>query len=198
MTEETERFIKLAKENRRKFLEGKRQEFESTNEPKKRAKIVIELLKLEPSHLDERWIYSEIIKWMRDKNSVYYLKKAFIYETGRDRMTEIERARIANDFFTYDDVLRISSEEAKSIDASIWVLSDRNSDSEIDAYTKIKKRYYRHLKRSKWARLPIPYWGLDIFEEKRNGKTVIIARLFDMKIGIGENRGFESVTLIIG
>ncbi len=222
MTPEAERFIELAKTNRRKFLEPYKRALEPTEENIKRAvaphwksirnleasarkrrmqelffqykgEIIIYLLKLEPSHLQEPWISEVVVKWMREVKYVECLKMAFIEQNGRDRPTPNEYIQDVKDFFLRDKIRRIRKEKSIGKDQAFKILAesqieDPNSlypgvNAQDGGYKKIQKRYYDSQKNRKSIdELPYPYWGYDVREHQGN---VVLFMVGAMSIGDG-------------
>ncbi|MEN6486350.1 MAG: hypothetical protein ABFD98_15855 [Syntrophobacteraceae bacterium] len=173
MNEQAERFIALAKENRNKFLEPFKLRFLSIGDEKERSRIIIDLLKLEPTHLQEDWICAEIIKWMRDIVCLDYLKDAFISQRERDRKTSNERIHEAKDFFLRDKIRIIRKENSVGNDTAFKILADSQMNnpnriypgarSQDGGYKIIQKRFYKSRNESKDIDvLPYPYWGYDV------------------------------------
>ena len=177
-------FLDEAKANRDRFLRSHRTRFEKTGDPK----IIVKLIKLEPSHLNEEWIRKEFIQWIR-RGEIDLLNAAVIEQTGRTRPTEQQRKKMIEDHFLYLEIERIRARliaKQKKIDpntkrqfigAAIRKLGEYTSENApIEAESVIKNRYHNHKKvlkrREKNRELPFPFYGHDL--EERNGKVVLI------------------------
>ncbi len=158
-------FIADAKRNRDAFLRPYRDAFDKGTE-KERAKIVIQLIQMEPSHHEEPWISGEITRWLSRQNDtdIENLKSAFVNRGKRDHVR-------AKDAKWFSLVQRADAAIAKAKTSKYRVFQkmathegvDRWTGSEDDAEMQIRARYYDHKKRHA-RRLPFPYWGRDIIE----------------------------------
>jgi hypothetical protein len=173
-----QKFVKEARENRRKFLEPHKAEFARTRDPK----IIIDLIKLEPTHLEEPWIVQEVIRWLLDEDSKDLIEAAFIRQTERQRPT----AKGRKDYFLVKKIDRIIREEGVSVREACKRLADMQpAEEEVDekdprrAFPMWKKvghdlegvirDKYRRLKKAEAGHdspLPRPYYGIDCWLPK--------------------------------
>jgi hypothetical protein len=199
---------KESKVNRKKFLQpykekfkniesrGKlpyKEKFEDTESKKKflkqlkkeKAEIIIELIKLEPSHLAESWILWEIIDWMKNYDCIDYLEEAFISQTGRDRKTPDKQDQVYFDFFLIQSVDDIIKKDGCTVKEACEELAQKQDSDPVGYLPKwdlendyhnlaetIRQRYYstdrnKYLKfcneRDKKRELmPYPYYGRDV------------------------------------
>ena len=124
-----QKLLAKAKANRDSFLAPYKEDFDSltlemqqTEDEntkrklfKKRAKIIIDLIKVEPSHKDEPWIAEELTEWLRRHDCLDFTEEAFMAQKGRRRPTEEQRKQWARDFFLVEEVHKIIA-EAKAQD----------------------------------------------------------------------------------
>jgi len=165
-----------ALENRKSFLAPYIEGFQRADK-KGRAAIVIELLKMEPSHIWEKWILSEIEDWMRAETCKDWLEQAFIAQRGRYRLTEKQSMQEAKDKFlilAIDKIVdenKISKSEAFKILALAQAENPKNiyprwnPDKDTNLEEIIKKRYKIGKKREKELKEnlpPFPYLGRDV------------------------------------
>ena len=170
-------YICSAKKNRAVFLGAHRYKFHKAATRQKKAEIIVELIKLEPSHLDESWIRNEIINWLRRHDCIDFVEAAFMAQTGRNRPTEKQTYQTVRDHFLVkkiDQIIKLrkcSRETAFKILAGqqaerpnrLYPLWDENNlDHQLELV--LKKAYRRHIRRQKVRALPIPYYGHDIYE----------------------------------
>ena len=152
---------------------------------KKKAKIISDLIALEPSHLSEPWIIKEVISWLRDRDCQDFVEDVFIKAPKKVVMTEGDRSRAARDIFVMDDIDKIIEETGSSIREACKILANRiydtdkkhyllwdvtNADQDLEksirqVYTNAKKKQTQH-------NPPFPYYGRDI-EIDENGKPTI-------------------------
>jgi hypothetical protein len=161
-------FIKTARKNREKFLAPHKKKFDRLDplkDRRKRAKIIVELLKAEPSHIDELWIRREIEKWLLDPNCRDYLD-AIKPSTEKSRLRQVSKAMI----FDRVESLRKQGLSVKgaceklALDVygrgvDVWLtLPVKDPDSQLDE--KIRKIYYLEKKRRE--NQITPYYGRNI------------------------------------
>lgn len=89
-------FFENAIQNRRAFLAPYKVEYDQA-EDERRAEIVIELCRIEPTHKDEEWIAAELTSWMRLPEGTERLKRALI-QPGYYRPTEKQMIKKARDW----------------------------------------------------------------------------------------------------
>ena len=175
-------YINEAKRNRENFLKPYLEKFDQAKTLKERAKIVIELIKLEPSHLDEVWIRDEVIDWLGRYECMDYIEAAFMSQRGRRyRLTEKRANQIRRDHFLVKKIHEIVEEQQQiagtkcSREVAFGILANQQEDTPNPLYPLwdgnneghqldlvIKKAYKRHNRRLKERKLPIPYYGRDI------------------------------------
>jgi hypothetical protein len=151
------------------------------------AKIIIDLIKREPSHLAEEWILWMVIDWLRNPDYRDFLEAAFIEETGRNRQTPQQQRRFLQDYFFMEAINKIRHEQGVSIRKACDILADRQAEDATknfiyptwdaerqnqDLGELMRKKYHqakdnRYLKvmrdrAADWKQMPYPYWGRDI------------------------------------
>jgi hypothetical protein len=191
MTEETKRFLTKATENRQAFLDPYRLKFESTSDEKARAEIVITLLKIEPSHLTEPWIVTEVVRWMRKSEYLPWLEEGFIAQKGRVRPTHDQEIRLARKFFLKERVDAIQEDLLLSKEKVFARLAERETDGD-DQKDSIKHKYYRFENPLEKRTLPFPYLGHDV-EVRADGTCHLI--LHHRKVQKGNHPGYGTYTL---
>jgi hypothetical protein len=166
-------FVDKAKENREKFLAKYKKKFDALDPligRRKRAKIIVDLIKAEPSHIDEFWIRREVERWLLDPNCRDYLDAI-------KPPTEKSRLKMVRDTMIFDRVENLMKQGvgvtkacqklAINIymrDVDNWLtLSVKDEDSQLDE--KIRKIYYREKERRETQLKP--YYGRDIRVEPR-------------------------------
>ena len=160
-----QKFIDKAKDNRQKFLEPYREKFETAKTRRARAKIIIELIKAEPSHLDEIWIRREVEKWLLDPACRDYLD-AIKPPTEKQKLNEIRDGMIFNRVEklrkqgkSVNKACQKLALEVYGRDGKEWLgITGIDKDMELD--NKIYKIYYREKKRRE--KQLKPYYGRDI------------------------------------
>ena len=179
-------FIKLSIENRKAFLSKHKEGFEAARTDKKRAEIIVFLLNIEPSHLDEPWIRDEVIRWMRNFDYADYLERAFIgrrniKKLNQDMESDEQKEQRAIDAFVFRAVEEIIAEEkiAKTTAFRRLAWSDRGAKlrgpgkekTGEEPETWFRDAYYRHYRNRK--RTPVwPYFARDVVF---NGETYTIS-----------------------
>jgi SOS response regulatory protein OraA/RecX len=177
---ELKEFIEEAKENRHDFLKPYREKFESAESHGPRAEIVVELIKIEPSHLSEQWIIFEVISWLRNHDYIDYLEEAFIRQRGRKRLTEGAKFKKTRDRLLVKKVDKMKEQAGKNVsraelfrqlanqqrDKPTIIIPEDHPDHDLPEL--IKKIYYEYKRDQKKATegLPYPYYGLDISIER--------------------------------
>ena len=196
--------IELAKQNRREFLAPHKERYKLANE-KGQADIVVELIKIEPSHKDEPWIRDKISAWMRDQKYIDYIEAAFIAQKGRNRRIERDKKLMQNDFFLAEEINAICSAQQVTKEKAFDILAERQAENPMPVFPEydphnqnqqlalqIRKAYFRYYRRYKKRALPYPYYGLDIVESAEDGKVVIKA--YNVKMCFGEINWFGDWT----
>ena len=179
-------YVEKAKRNRHKFLKPYRRRFDQAKKPSTRAKIISQLIHLEPSHLCEPWISREVIGWLRDhRNCVTYLEETSVSIGKRNVPTYKQTLQMAVNAVIYNAVNKFVEETKESMkiafirlatdeDFLSWALPDSISE---EPENMIKKRYYQfrdHIKDR--SELPFPYYGHDISTEQDGDKVSISMR----------------------
>jgi hypothetical protein len=185
-------FIEMAHRNRDDFLEPHRQRVEHLQEivsnpetdPKVHRKsekeissTVVDLLKIEPSHLEEVWISRIIQSWMRDHDKIDELKDAFISQKGRKNRTTPEQRRLKARYalFCFDVKHRMEVygyNLTAAINAYITYCQgcpgadpEKSWFAEHD-FSYLWKKYYE-LNKEPAEKMPLlfPYYGRDVVED---------------------------------
>lgn len=159
-------FIEQAIRNREELLAPYLSKFLETRDPK----IIVELIKLEPSHLDEDWIRDEIIDWLRRRDRIDLVEEAFMHQTDRKQPTEREMEARSKDFHVAHAVDQLCKEKGIPKIAAFRELVLNWEDYNFFEFSEdcqqpegvIKKRYYDYRKRKKRDWLPYPYFGFDV------------------------------------
>jgi hypothetical protein len=150
--------------NRKSFLEKKFNEWKNCKTERGKAKIIVNLIQIEPSHLAEPWILDQVINWMKehDKNKEY-LQEAFISKGDRDILTDRQRVNLAKTTFLDHKVKRLKTEKGCSEQRVIRdiVLNSKNEILTEDPEAAIKQELKRHRKKIGKNSLPWPYYGRD-------------------------------------
>lgn len=167
-----QKFVEEARENRRKFLARFKDEFASTRDPK----IIIKLIKLEPTHLEEPWVVQEVIRWIMNHRHIDFLEEAFLHQKGRDRPTERERIENVKEYFLYKEINHIMKEENLSERKACQQLANRQADNPREIFPMwnednpdhdlegvVRQKYLRYKKRLEDQKLPRPYYGVDVW-----------------------------------
>lgn len=179
-------FEKQAKENRRRFLAPYKKRFENAEKEKEKARIVIDMIKREPSHLEEPWILWKVVEWLRHPDSIDHLQAAFIDQTDRNRPTEKQKKQVYKDFFLIQAIDRIKTEKNTDKTSACEILAQRIADDPkkfriypqwnldnpndylpkrlSDRYNKDRNKYLEHCEQRDKERqkMPFPYFGRDI------------------------------------
>jgi hypothetical protein len=151
-----QRLVAEAKANREVFLAPYKERFDSLTHEwrqakerntadklfKKRAKIIIDLIKLEPSHLDEPWIKDEYTEWLRRHDCLDFIEQASMAQKGRRRPTIKQQVQWAKDFFLTEKVDRLYKEEKarkEEFRKRLVQATDRKSD-DAEYYMTIEER----------------------------------------------------------
>jgi len=151
-------------QNRYDFLEKKKAEFLNCEKEKDKARVIIELIQIEPSHLAENWVLDQVIKWLKDfENTKDYLQDAFVSKGLRDTMTKDEREKMAENTFLYFKIKNIAeNKQMKEIDAiRNYVIQSEDETLPEQAETAIKQRMKRYKNKLDTRMLPYPYYGKD-------------------------------------
>jgi len=178
--------LKKAKENRKNFLAPYREKFEKADTTKKRAKIISELIELEPSHLSEPWIIKQVIAWLRDWHKhMDFIDDIFVKAPKKYAQTEDQRRREVRDFYVMDDIDKIIKETEVSIREACKILANRiygtdnqfyllwdTTNEDQDLEKSIRQIYTIAKKKITEVNPPYPYYGRDI-DVDENGKPII-------------------------
>jgi len=150
--------------NRQEFLEEKVNEWLNCMDESKKAKIIIKLIQLEPSHLAEPWVLDQVIKWLRDyEKNKDYLQETFIAKGIRNTLTQKQRDNLAKNTFTYFKVKNLEKKKGSQAKAiRDFVLNSDDDNLPEDAELAIKQRLKRYRKKIDEKILPWPYYGRDI------------------------------------
>jgi hypothetical protein len=170
--------FKTSIENRHNFLEQKKREWVECKSDRKKKKIIVELIQLEPSHLAEDWILDQVIKWMKEpdmkerEKNIDYLKSAFIAHGLRDEITEKQRENLAKACFIDHKIKKMSREEKISQMDAIrkWAVFSEDDTLPDEPETAIKQRLKRYRKALDKRALPFPYYGKDVIEIDRGNE----------------------------
>ena len=165
-----EDFANQSIENRAEFLKPYKAKFDALDPKKdrrKRARIVIDLICMLPSHLNEPWIRREVVDWKDDPDCGNYMVEVSKVPTFKQKFKPIRNAMI------YGRVERIVKQglsinlacdelakefykrEAKT--AFMWNIED----PDFDLSGAIRNAYFQH-KRMLKDGLPWPYYGRDV------------------------------------
>lgn len=177
--------LEKAKENRKNFLAPYREKFEKAKTSKAKARIISELIEIEPSHLSEPWIIKQVILWLRDREYVYFIEDIFIKAPKKNVGTEDQKRRWTRDSILMDDIDKIIEETGVSVREACRVLLRRISESDERYYLlwdttngnqdleKAIKQVYDNAKKKLAAVYPPwPYSGRDV-EVDESGKIII-------------------------
>jgi hypothetical protein len=179
----TKKIIKMAKTNRNKFLDRYKKRFKKEND-RNRARIIIKLIQLEPSHLTEPWILREVIEWLRNhKKNKNYLKAAFVKKGKRMRLTTNEQIKLRKDFLLAQRIDQMAANEKiskKSVFKEIALKIDADKMPE-QAELSIKKDYFAFKEKMKNRDLPFPYYGCDIDVYEEDGQIKIEGELYMLR-----------------
>lgn len=161
-------YVDKAIENRQKFLTKHKKKFDRLDPVKKRrqrAKIIIDLIKDEPSHIDELWIRREVEKWLLNPDGRDYLDDI-------KPPTEKSQLKRVRDTMIFDRVEALRKQgltitkACKQLALDVygrgvdrWLnLPVKDSDSELDE--KIRKIYY--VEKARQKNQLKPYYGREI------------------------------------
>jgi len=165
-------FLTLSLRNRFSFLEGKKLEWLNCESERKRKKLIVELIQLEPSHLAEDWVLDQIIKWMKDRQkNLEYLKASFVAKGIRDELTENQRDNLAKASFLDHKVKKKSVDEGSKIGAIRKIVLNSDESIPEEAELAIKQKLKRYKKSLDSRTLPYPYYGKDIVEVDRGNEN---------------------------
>jgi hypothetical protein len=191
-----ERFEEWARENRRKFLAPYKAQINELSKgghndrrrtKKAIAKIIIELIKREPSHLAEDWILWTVISWLRNSEDKDFLEAAFIEERGRNRRTPKQEQKFLLDFQFMVAIDTIRRKQGFSISRACRILAELQGEEKTrkwfyptwnpengnqDLEEQMRKKYhearrnqYQKVEKARaadWREMPYPYWGRDV------------------------------------
>jgi len=157
-----EEFIKACK-NRQCYLEKKFKEWKNSKTERDKAKIIITLIQLEPSHLAEAWILDQVIKWMKNhEKNIDYLQEAFIVKGDRDILTKKQRENLARTTFLYFKLKNLTNEKGSQGKAiREFILNSEDEKLAEEPETALKQKLKRYRKKIDKRALPYPYYGLD-------------------------------------
>jgi len=176
----TKKMIKVAKANRKKFLARYKKRFKKEND-RNRARIIIKLIQLEPSHLTEPWILRQVIEWLRNhRKNKYYLEAAFVSKGKRMRLSKKQKIKLRKDFLLAQKIDQMVAKEKiskGSVFKEIVLKSDTDNMPE-QAELSIKRDYYAFKKKIKNRDLPFPYYGCDIDVYEDDGQIKIAGELY--------------------
>jgi hypothetical protein len=176
-----QKFVDKAVENRQKFLEPYKNRFDELDPAKaktnserkkfkrKRAEIIVEVIKADFSHIEEPWVWSEYEKWMRnwDMNDRYrdYLDRIKGPTTQqrtnqlRDAMIYHRVKKLAKQGLSIHKACEELADKVYKRDLKEW-LGITGISKELELRSKIRKIYYREKdRREKQLK---PYYGRDI------------------------------------
>ena len=157
--------------NRQNFLEAKKKGWLNCESERKKKKLIVELIQLEPSHLAEDWILDQVIKWMkaRQKN-IDYIEAAFIAKGKRNELTERQRDNLAKTSFFAHKISKTAEERGSKRAAIVWLIPDlpKSEQQSVGAIEQKLKAYRKNLNR---RILPFPYYGLDVIEYDRGNEN---------------------------
>jgi len=131
-------------------------------------KIVVKLIKTEPSHLNEPWIREIVISWARDFERLDTLEAAFLAQKGRDRPTPDEYSTWAKWLlFRHQvrDLVRGGMNTTTAIEklrTGSGVFGQHDNDY-------LWRKYYE---KEKPPVLPWPYLGRDVWQEPDGTWTI--------------------------
>jgi hypothetical protein len=161
------KFVKSAKKNRQNFLKPYRKKFEAAKTDRQKAKIAIELLRIEPSHINEPWISRAVERWMLDPKCRDYLDAI-------KPVTDLQRLKAVRDEMVYNRIKKIRKRDQVSIRKACEKLAEQVhgraveywllwqvSDPDLDLVESIRNSYNRHKIRIKKGP-PAPYYGRDV------------------------------------
>jgi len=192
-----------AMKNRAEFLKPFEEKFWAARKEAERDRIIIELIKLETSHLSEPWILPVYMKWMRDRHRYRDpLERATNQQKGRYRPTDRKRLDLAKYFFLAEAIDRIVEQDEVTKNKAFNTLANRqaenpnvifpqykpnNEDQQEDQQgdqleLQIKSIYYKYKRRSRNRNLPWPYYGLDVVFESEAGEEFLIVRGTQKKV----------------
>jgi len=199
----TDPLLELAKKNRANFLEPYKLKFIETQKTiyeikesykgnysdkleersrrikkveKDILKIISELIKIEPSHLAERWILQQVTFWMREHERIDFIDEIFIKQTNRNRPTEEEDRNFRKDALLYNRIEQLRKadraqggkgrrlpafkrlEELQGLKPNPLYPQWSDSHEDQALWLNIQKAYYRHDRRTKTSILPFPYY----------------------------------------
>ena len=165
-----EDFVNQSIENRVEFLKPYKAKFDALDPKKnrrKRARIIIELLQREPSHIDEPWIRRQVVDWMRDPAAPEHLAAAFKTPTAKQKFIPIRDAMVfgrvealKKQGLTVRKACEKLAGQFHGRDAKTVLMWDM-TDSNLDLAEAIRNAYYKHRERLK-GDVPRPYYGSDI------------------------------------
>ena len=197
MDKNTKELFQQSIQNRHEFLEEKFNELLNCKTERGKAKIIIELIQLEPSHLAEPWILDQVIKWMKDhEKNKDYLSEAFISKGVRNTLTEKQRENLAKTTFLYFKVKNLKIKKG-SQDKAIReiVLNSKDETLTEQAETAIKQKLKRYRKKIDKRTLPWPYYGLDfVLIDKGTDQERLEFSLFNKPVTIGDAAFFGNTT----
>lgn len=172
-------FLEKAKENRRDFLEpfksrvGELQRILSDPDSKvwdKRkadqeiSDIVLLLLKIEPSHIEENWISEVIQEWVRDFKKADELEAAFVSRGSSSSIQEQQLLEAKWGKFRFKVIQYL--EEGLSITGAIEKYMGKNPGHD---FSYLWKRFYNE---EGMPVLPWPYYGRDIIKGPDGTHTI--------------------------
>ena len=126
------------------------------------TEIMAFLLKVEPSHIEEEWIFKIIQGWMRD-NDQNKLKSAFRDQKGREKPMSEQDAKWGLFRFTVAQDVRDNSNVVSAI-AEFW----KSHPEHDEPY--LRKKYYEKGKNQ--PGLKFPYYGRHIRKDENGTYTV--------------------------
>ena len=175
--------------NRKKFLAPYREKFEKAKDEKAKAKIISELIEIEPSHLSEPWIIKQVIAWLRDRDFADFIEDIFVKAPKRKVTTEKQKNKYMSDYFLIKHIDEIINDKGVSIREACRVLMNRiihsdkryhyswdteNTKQKLDGEIILERYKYAKKKQNLQPKdyPPYPYFGRDI-EDEENGKFTI-------------------------
>jgi hypothetical protein len=192
------KFLHDAENNRKNFLENKFKAWAECKKESGKAKIIIELIQLEPSHLAEAWILNQVILWLKDyKKNIDYIREAFITKGKRNILTERQRENLANKTFLEFKVKKLKREKGSQGKAiREFVLKSDDDNIPQEAEMAIKQRLMRYRKKLDKRTLPYPYYGLDIVKmDKGTEQERLVEYIYNKPIQIGDAVFFGNTTI---